>query len=227
MTKLFKESGEDMAFGAHSSDTLGSSIYTELRQRIVDGRLAVGQRLREEELASALGVSRTPVREAIKRLESDGFVMSSSSRGIVVTSLTSAEAVELYAVRETLEGAAARFAAQHASSAEIHLLEGMLKIQREIGSNPDDHAKLNRQFHQAIYSMAHNRYLLDVLLKVQDHILLLPKTTYSAVGRIQTALSEHALIVEAIKGRLPEAAEEAARRHIREAQQIRMIMQFA
>jgi DNA-binding GntR family transcriptional regulator len=209
------------------SSSLGTSVYNELRQRIVNGQLKSGERLREVELASLLGVSRTPVREAIKRLESEGFASYVSSRGAVVTELTPEQAVEFYAMREILEGAAARFAAQHAYPAEIQMLEYLLEAERQLGEDPEEQANLNRKFHGSIYGMAHNRYLLAVLTKARDYMVLLHKTAYFAPGRAESAYREHVAIVDAIRRGDAQAAEEAARAHIREAQRIRMMLQFS
>lgn len=207
--------------------SLGIAVYNQLRQRLMDGELRPGQRLREIELSEQLGVSRTPVREAIKRLESEGFASYVPSRGAVVAELTSEQTAELYAVREVLEGSAAGFAAVHASPSELRILEDMLQAQADLGpADPELLSRHNRQFHQMLYRMAHNRYLLDIVSKAHDYMLLLRKTTYLDPGRPATALAEHREIVEAIAARDPRRAEEAARAHLREAQRIRMKLQF-
>lgn len=211
---------------ANAPTSLGNSVYNELRQRIIEGHLEPGERLREIELSELLGVSRTPVREAIKRLENEGLAAYVSSRGAIVAELTPEQASDLYAVREILEGAAASFAARHASRAEVHLLESILDLQRDLGAAPEAQARANRQFHQTVYRMAHNRYLLGILTKSQDYMVLLHRTTYYADGRAQTAFEEHTEIVEAIKAGDSPRAEQAARHHIREAQRIRMMLQF-
>lgn len=216
-----------MPLGSQGGSSLGNSVYNELRQRIIDGDLKSGERLREVELASTLGVSRTPVREAIKRLESEGFASYVSSRGAIVAELTPDQAVELYAVREILEGAAARFAAQHASAAEIQLLRDLLAVQKDADGEAEEQSKINRRFHQTIYRAAHNRYLLDILSRSQDYMVLLHKTTYNAPGRNETAYHEHIAIVEAIENRNAAGAEKAAREHIQEAQRIRMMLEFS
>lgn len=208
------------------ASSLGASVYNELRQAIINGQLKPGGRLREVDLASMLGVSRTPVREAIKRLESEGLASYVSSRGAMVSEPTQQQAVELYAMREILEGAAARFAAQHAYPAEVQLLEYFLTAEEDLGDDPDEQAVLNRKFHETIYRMAHNHYLMDMLTKARNYMVLLPRTTYAAPGRAVSAHREHAAIVAAIRNGNPEAAEEAARRHIREAQRARMMLQF-
>src|SRR6056297_11083 len=209
-----------------ASTSLGTSVYNELRQRLVDGRLKPGQRLREIELSDMLGVSRTPVREAIKRLESEGFAVYASRRGSIISELTPEQAAELYAVREILEGSAANFAARYASESEIQVLEHLLEKHRDAGEDPEALSQINRQFHHMMYRTAHNRYLLGLLSTAQDYMLLLHKTTYHAPGRARTALEEHRRIVKAIKARDHAAAEAAAREHIREAQRIRMQLQF-
>lgn len=221
-----KELGRLSRIAANAPTSLGSSVYNELRQRIIEGHLKPGERLREIELSELLGVSRTPVREAIKRLENEGLAAYVSSRGAIVAELTPEQASELYAVREILEGAAAGFAARHANRAEVHLLESFVDLQRDLGPEPEAQARANRQFHQTIYHMAHNRYLLGILSKAQDYMVLLHRTTYYAEGRWRSALDEHAEILEAIKAGDSARAEQAARDHIREAQRIRMMLQF-
>jgi DNA-binding GntR family transcriptional regulator len=206
--------------------SLANSVYNELRRRLVKGELKPGQRLPEIELSAMLGVSRTPVREAIKRLESEGFAAYVSRRGAVVCELTPEQAAELYAVREILEGAAANFAARFATVSEIDILDELILNQREAGTDPVILSKINRQFHQMIYLMAHNRYLLGLLSTAQDYMLLLHETTYFDPGRPESALIEHTELVNAIKSRDSERAEAAARKHIREAQRIRMKIQF-
>src|SRR6476661_5280826 len=97
-------------------------VYDSLRDAISDGRIAGGERVREEEVARNLGVSRTPVREALQRLQQRGLLALGAGRGLVVAQLSQQQVVELYAMREILEGSAARFAAKHATAAEIEIL---------------------------------------------------------------------------------------------------------
>jgi DNA-binding GntR family transcriptional regulator len=104
-------------------------VFETLRDAIWDGRIARGVRIREEEIARNLGVSRTPVREALQRLQQRGLLVVGAGRGLVVAELSHLQVVELYAMREILEGSAARFAAQHASDTEIEILH---RLQREL-----------------------------------------------------------------------------------------------
>lgn len=206
--------------------SLSEWVYAELRKKVVSGDLRPGDRLREVELAGSLCVSRTPVREALKRLESDGLLNYLPSRGAVISSLTPEQAGELYELRKILEGAAARLAAQHALDHEIQLLKDLLRQQKEIGEGAVALARLNRNFHSALYRMSHNRYLIDVLTRAQVYMVLLRDTTYRVPGRARTAYAEHSAIVDAIARHDADGAETAARHHLGEAQRTRMMLEF-
>lgn len=200
-------------------------VYRALRDAIQEGRLPQGERLREEDVARRLGVSRTPVREALRRLVARGLVQEAPGRGLVVVELSKRQVIELYAMRRILEGAAARFAAQHASPGEGELLRRLAAECRDAGT-PPKMAQANRAFHRAIYEAAHNRYLLEALSDLSDALALLPSTTFQQRGRAQTAYVEHMKIAEAIIAHDADAAEAAAREHIAMAEQLRSRMMF-
>ncbi len=203
----------------------GEFVYSELRAQIQSRSLRAGDRLREEDLAGRLKVSRTPVREALKRLEGDGLIVFAQSRGLVVAELNRAQVLELYAMREILEGAAARFAATHATDVEIQLLQSLV-TEQGAHRTPATAAGHNRRFHQAIASAAHNGYLLKAMNGFQDALALLEDTTFSRPGRMKGASREHSEIVECIARRDADGAEDAARRHIRVASVARLGMMF-
>lgn len=201
--------------------------YNYLKQAIQTHRLKPGDRLREAELAEVIGVSRTPLREALARLESDGMIVNDSTRGLVVMELDYNMVSELYYMREVLEGTAARLAAQHASDVELTIIEEICEqYRRSLGDGPALAAK-NRQFHEALYRCAHNRYLLRTLTALHDTLALLGDTMLSDPGRAERTLNEHEAIAQAIKKRDPDAAETATRSHIRLAQLERMKRRFA
>lgn len=211
-----------------SRDPLGGSAYERIRAAIRDGHLTPGSRITEGELAKWLGVSRTPIREAILRLEQDGLLTYAPRQGLMVAALDYQAVIELYAMREVLEGTAARLAANHASVAEIETLKEMLDIERGLKElDTERAATTNRQFHQILYYAAHNRFLLKALNALSDSMMLLGNTTLALPGRHRTALDEHSEIVSAIEKRDVEAAEQAARAHIREAQRHRVKMIIA
>jgi len=196
-------------------------VYETLRDAISDGRIAGGERVREEDVARNLGVSRTPVREALQRLQQRGILVLGAGRGLVVAQLSHEQVIELYAMREILEGSAARFAAMNATPAEIATL---YQLQEQLRTAVDDdmlHITLNRRFHQAIYEAAHNRYLMQTLESLHDSFALLRSSTFRLPHRQRNSDEERHRIIAAIEKRDPELAEKEAREHIVQAQRTR------
>jgi DNA-binding GntR family transcriptional regulator len=196
-------------------------VYESLRDAISDGRIAVGERVREEEIARNLGVSRTPVREALQRLHQRGVLVFGAGRGLVVAQLSHNQVLQLYAMREILEGSAARFAAQHATAADVAILYRLQKELADAKPDPLLLVTLNRRFHHAIYEAAHNQYLMQTLDMLHESFALLHNATFRVPTRRAESDEEHRRIVLAIEKRDPDAAEEAAREHIRQAQRTR------
>ena len=139
--------------------------------------------------------------------------------------LSQERVLELYAMREVLAGAAARFAGEQASKLEISTLKGLIARQRA-ARTAQEAAIANRHLHEAIANAAHNEYLLRAMTVLSDALALLGSTTYSAHGRIESGARENEQIVEAIARKDPDAAETAARAHIRAAGAIRLAMRF-
>lgn len=201
-------------------------VYQQLRRGIRSGDFRPGDRMREADLAARLNVSRTPIREAIRRLASEGLLEVAASRGVMIIQLDKQQVRELYALRETLEGTAARLAAQHASADEISEMRELLARPGNTNKSPDVVAKFNHAFHRAIHDAAHNRYLAHALEHLSDSLALLPGTTFEMPGRAASAHAEHLAILAAIEKRDPEQAERLARSHIQMAGKTRMRMMF-
>ncbi len=219
----------DVAEAADRQSTVGGSraeiAYRRLKAAIESREFRPGERMREAELAAWLGISRTPVRDALKQLESEGLLVAAPRRGLAVAELDQQQVSEIYALREILEGLAARLAARHASSAEVATLSGLVERQAAASdADPELQAQLNRHFHQLVYRAARNRYLLGVLESLESSLALLPGTTYSAPGRGGDALAEHRAILEAVEQHEADRAESAARNHIQAAERIRLRM---
>lgn len=213
-------------FSEHEAGLSRSSyVYARLRADIAARTLRPGERLRENELAERLGVSRTPVREALQRLQSEGLIGFAPQRGLIVTDLTAGQVMEIYAMREVLEGAAARFAATSASAMEIDSIRRILERCGQATDAAVAEAE-NVRLHDAISAAAHNDYLLRAMMVLRDALTLLGTTTLSAPGRLASAHLEHAAIVAAITAGDPDGAEQATRAHIREGSRIRMAMLF-
>ncbi|HLT98154.1 MAG TPA: GntR family transcriptional regulator [Burkholderiaceae bacterium] len=203
----------------------GDQAYSFIVEGIQSGRLAPGTRLREIELAELTGLSRTPIREALSRLQLEGLLTMDAARGLIVTELDHSMASELYAMREVLEGTAARLAARHASDVEIDFLREVNVRDAQL-TTAEALAANNRLFHETLYRCAHNRYLVKTLNTLQESMMLLGRTTLAAPGRAETSRAEHAAIVEALARRDPDAAEQAARAHITAAYRIRLEQLF-
>ncbi|WP_174503272.1 GntR family transcriptional regulator [Acidiphilium sp. C61] len=200
-----------------------ADAYESLLKAIEGGALPPGARLRETELAQRFGISRTPVREALKRLEHQGLVVHTPHQGAMVATLSDVQMTELYEMRVVLEGAAARMAAQHAAESDIALLAALVERDAALIASPEDLALNNRLFHRQILTASRNRYLHDMLESLRLSLALLGGTTLAVAGRAATAVEEHRAILERIAARDTDGAEAAARGHIRAAFQARIL----
>src|SRR6185437_9302395 len=165
--------------------TAADSVYAALRHGIVEGLLPPGTKLRADELAKQLGISRTPIREAHLKLEAEGLIVVRPGVGLVVQAFSPEEVIEIYHIREMLEGKAAALAAENANAYERAGLA------------------------------AHNRRLYRMLKELQDHFRRFQPSSLTSAGRAAEALAELSAVQHAIDGRDPEAAEIAARQHRR------------
>ncbi|RYG89437.1 GntR family transcriptional regulator [Loktanella sp. IMCC34160] len=199
----------------------GNVAYARLLTELREGRLNPGDRLRETELADRLGVSRTPVREAIRQLEADGIVTHVPRQGATIRTLDYAEVMELYEMRAVLEGTAARLAARAASDIEIEELIDMNRQMGEMANAPEAFI-LNRQFHAALLDAAKNRFLARSIHTLQKALMILGPTTLTDPDRAEKAVAEHLGILDAIKARDGLRAEAAMRAHIEAAQRVRV-----
>ena len=186
--------------------------YKLILEAIEQGDYRPGDRLVEADLAERFGVSRTPVREALQRLETQSM-LARDGRSLIVASLDHNQLAELYVVRAELEGLAARLAAKHASPEEINVMQTMIDEDRAHLSNPDALSRANKRFHKQIHLASHNRFLVQQLDLVHRSMALLATTSLAAVGRGEAALAEHAAIVQAIASGDGGQAQEALRAH--------------
>jgi DNA-binding GntR family transcriptional regulator len=205
----------------------GEAAYRQIKAAIQRGHLKPGERLRENELAEFVGLSRTPVREALSRLEAEGLVAHDATRGVVVAELDYNMVTELYYMREVLEGTAARLAAQHTSDVELSILDDHCQQYEAQLNVPAALPQSNRRFHETLYSCSHNRYLLNMVRLLHDALSLLGGTTLSDPKRAAETLREHRAVITAIRARDADAAEQAMRAHIRASQKVRMQKLFA
>lgn len=208
---------------AKSQSTRAHDAYRAIKSAIRDGVYRPGDRLREDEVAERFGISRTPVREALARLQEKGLVEAGPGRGLAVAELDMQRIFEIYALRTELESIVARFAAQHATDVEIDNLD-RLNADFAAAREPAEAARLNRIFHARLYDAARNRYLQAAVEELHDSIALLPHTTFVHTDRIGEAAREHGTIIEALRQRDVEAAWRAGRDHIEAALRTRLML---
>ena len=180
-----------------------------------------GARLVESELADRFGVSRTPIREALQRLETQSL-LTRDGRSLIVASLDHAQMAELYAVRTELEGLAARLAAKHAAEEEVRVLREMVAEDHALLGDSQALSRANKRFHKQIHLASHNRFLVQQLDLVHRSMALMATTSLAAEGRGEKALEEHSEIVEAIAIGDGEAAAAALRNHLSQAFAVRL-----
>ncbi len=195
--------------------------YQLILHAIDIGTYRPGDRLVESELADRFGVSRTPIREALQRLETQSL-LARDGRSLIVASLDHNQMAELYMVRSELEGLAARLAARHATEEEVRLLREMIELDKARVGDPAALARTNRRFHRQVHLASHNRYLVQQLDLVYRSMALMASTSLAAKGRSEVALAEHSAIVNAIEKGDGEAAAKALKAHISRAFEARL-----
>lgn len=199
------------------------NVTSALREAILDGALTPSTWLREQELAEALGVSRTPVREAIRQLEDEGLIDHIPNRGAVVRTMGLDEVLAVYAVRSSLEGLAARTAAVRRAPELLARLETVqAEMAGAIDGDPRRLAVLNLEFHRAIRESTGNPYLERFLTQVEHAVRRFGTTTYEEPKRARESLAEHREIIDAIEAGDAEQAERAAMHHMHRARDARL-----
>jgi DNA-binding GntR family transcriptional regulator len=199
-------------------------VTSAMREAILDGVLPPSTWLRESELAEAFKVSRTPVREALRRLADEGLAVKTAHQGAMVASLSLEDILALYAVREDLEGMAARLAAARRPEGLVEQLERINADMRDAAERAatNELSKLNLQWHRALRHGAANPYLERFLHQVEHAVRRLPATTLGHPGRPDEVLREHHAVAQAIAAGDGPTAEREARAHMRRAREIRL-----
>lgn len=204
--------------------TSADRVFEALQTAIVRGDIPPGSRVGETELAERFGTSRGPLREALRRLESRKLVERTPHVGIRIASLNHEALIEIYYVREALEGMAARLAAMHMTDDEVSGLRALLAEHERDEALKADTAYFQQEgdldFHYRIISGSHNRALSELLIGELYHLVRMYRHQFSAyANRPQKAFGEHLRIVEAIEARDGDLAEMLMRRHVSSARQ--------
>ena len=190
------------------------TAYDKLFDAIQSGDILPGDRLLETELAQRFSVSRTPIREAIRRLEAEGIVRHTPRIGAIVRQLGQKEIVELYEMRIVLEATAAEMAALHASQAEIETLSSLNEDMADAANSDHAVARINRQFHLCIVDAAGNQFLSHCYHDLSNTLMLLGKTTLDTAQRVQIVCAQHNDIITALLNRDAAQAAQMMRIHM-------------
>jgi DNA-binding GntR family transcriptional regulator len=196
-------------------------VYRALRDQILTGALAPRTRLVELQVAQLFAVSRTPVREALKRLIAEGLVVGDPLRGMVVRDVDPAEVEDIYIIREVLDGLAARLAAARATPDDLTRLHLLMELMAESAAAQRWEAvvQINIKFHEVLYAAAGNDRLALIGRSLQDAVRRYSPRALSDPDRVAAVLKEHAAIVRAIESQDLLAAEVSARGHLAAARQ--------
>ncbi|MEM6849977.1 MAG: GntR family transcriptional regulator [Pseudomonadota bacterium] len=203
-----------MAKPSTSEQASGDTAYERLILAIRAGIYRPGDRLREEEVGERFSLSRTPIREALRRLESDGIVQHRPRQGAVVRQLGHSEVVELYEMRLVLERTAAEMAAKHGAEAEFDTLAELNAQIHAERNSPARAAAINQDFHRTLYLACRNRFLLEAARALNNPLMLLGPTTFTDGPRMDEVVAQHAAIIEALRAGDPVAAGAAAQAHL-------------
>ncbi len=202
---------------------MATSVYDEIRDAIVAGRIKPGETLSENRLAAEFGTSRTPIREALHRLEIEALV-ERLPRGVQVRETSPEEIIDIYDVRITLEGAAARAAAERATELDRRRLRAAQAAMVSTGPDARERAAANRAFHEAVWAASHSPTLVDLLQRLNVHLVRYPTTTLEGDARWTAVLEEHEALLDAIDAGDPVRAREVAEHHMDGAREVRMRM---
>lgn len=197
-------------------------VFETLRDTIISGKMGPGERLMEIQLAEEMGVSRTPVREAIRKLELEGFVVMVPRKGAYVAGVSIKDIVDVFEVRAALEGLAARLAAERATEEELDLLERSIVSINEVsdGKNINQTIERDIDFHEALYQASRNQKLIGIITNLKEQLQRYRATSLAVEGRPKDAVDEHKHIVEAISERDGDLAAKLAQEHIENAENV-------
>jgi DNA-binding GntR family transcriptional regulator len=197
-------------------------VLEAIREAIKNGTLQPRERLMEIQLADDLGVSRTPVREALRKLEQEGFIVMVPRKGAYVSDLSMKDVADVFEIRAALDGLAGGLAAERITEDELELMERML-VEKGEAINQNDIDKLveaDTRFHEAMYMASRNERLSNIISNLREQIQRFRLTSLSVPGRREDSLKEHRQILEAIQARDIQLARQLAQEHIENAETV-------
>ena len=196
--------------------SLRGQVFQEIREDILKGKFKENEELREATLGKELGVSRTPVREALRQLELEGLVHIIPNKGAYVTGITEKDVHDIYMTRSMLEGLCARWAAEHISEEQIQEMEEVLLLTEYLlnRGNAEQLAELDGKFHEVLYDASQSRILRHILSDFHKYVQVARKRSVKKEDRAKKSLEEHREILNALRTGDADRAEELAHIHI-------------
>lgn len=199
--------------------SLRSRVFQSIRENILNGVYCENEELRENTIAKELGVSRTPVREALRQLELEGLVKIVPNKGACVTGITQKDVKDIYMIRSLLEGLCARWATEHITEAKIDELEEIIllsefHLKKRKEEQPQQVTELDGKFHEILYTASHSRILKHVLSDFHKYVRMARKASVTDPERAEKSIEEHKNILQAIKDRDADKAERLANEHM-------------
>ena len=197
-------------------------VLDAIRSAIMNGTLQPRERLMEIQMAEELGVSRTPIREALRKLELEGFIVMVPRKGAYVSDLSFKDIADVFEIRAALEGLAAGLAAERITEEELERMERLL-VEKQEAITQDDISKLvevDTKFHELMYQASRNVRLGSIISNLREQIQRFRLTSLSYPGRNKLSLEEHKKIVEAIQARDYQMARQLATEHIENAENV-------
>lgn len=204
-----------------SSRSLSERVFEEIQNSILNGELTPGEPLPEIKLSEELGVSRTPVREAIGKLELEGLVKSIPNRGTLVIGISEKDIDDIYMIRMYIEGLAAKWASQNVTDQQLEQLRGIVELEEFYVNKKDIWQvwQLDSKFHQLLYEASGSHILKHMLSDLHHFIQRIREISIRKPGRAGPSVTEHRNILEAIEKHDGELAEKLTYEHIRNAHQ--------
>lgn len=211
-----KASGALRSVRREGGEPSQSPVYAQVRHAILTGALRPKERITENQIAERFGLSRTPVREAFRRLEAEGLIVVVPQRGAFVSQPSLEDILEIYQIRTPLECMATRIAADTITEDQLRRLEELVEAERDGRErrSSDRSLRLNREFHAIIFACTRNRRLNSVLTEMQHQVHRVRVLWPSTVNRLDETWREHAAIVAALRARDAAAAEQGMREHL-------------
>lgn len=196
--------------------SLRGRVYQRIRDDILEGKYKEHEELKEVAIGEELGVSRTPVREALRQLELEGLVTIVPNKGAYVTGITTKDVADIYQIRSKLEGLAARWACEKITSAQMDEMEECIYLSEfhATKGHREIMAQMDNRFHEVLYEACDSKMLQHLLRDFHQYVLRIRRKTLSGIERSKESTQEHRMIMEAIKAHDGDLAEELANKHI-------------